>query len=229
MSPHLRRCAGRAGALGLAAALLSGCLSGALKPIVADAERFAARLGAPEGHPPTRALDAPPPPIARPSVPLAGPLVARDLIRGGDLHLRPSEASDGQVEVAQSDGCVWRRADWFAPSAAWRGCGDSRHWRDGRARVSGGEGLWPLRPGAETRWSRQAVSGTGRTLERDAVCRVVDAVAVLREARAPTPAFVVRCEDGKRVRTTWYAPGEGPVAFHRRHRSKGVEEAWIAY
>jgi hypothetical protein len=96
------------------------------------------------------------------------------------------------VRFRESDGCVSTRwGDGFARSDSWAGCADSRNWHTGRA----------------------AVSHTGRRYTRDTVCRVTDAVEVVRAGRAPTPAFVVDCDDGKRVRTTWYAAGEGPVAF----------------
>jgi hypothetical protein len=72
------------------------------------------------------------------------------------------------------------------------------------------------------------VSADDRSYERDTICRVTDAVEVLRAGRPPTPAFVVDCADGKRVRTTWWADGEGPVAFRKTHESKGVEEVWVA-
>jgi hypothetical protein len=37
----------------------------------------------------------------------------------------------------------------------------------------------------------------------------------------------VVCRDGTRTRTTWFAPGEGPVAFRKVHDRDGVEEAWV--
>ena len=218
------------------AAALSGCVGGApmgasplqgLRVAALEAERFAARLFGPAG-PETRPLAASPAPAARPARPLAAPVSARDPRDGAPVTLTPRALGRGAVEVRQSDGCVWRRGDWFAPSTFWRGCGDSDAWRDGEARVAGGAGLWPLRLGAEGRFDRRAVSSTGRRYRRETVCRVDDAVEVLREGRAPTPAFVVNCDDGKRVRTTWWAPGEGPVAFRKTHRNDGVEELWVA-
>jgi hypothetical protein len=143
------------------------------------------------------------------------------------VQLAPRRLAGG-VLIVQSDGCTYRRNDWFAPSIAWRNCGDSKQWHSGTAAVVGGEGLWPLRLGAETRFSRSATSHTGRSHARDTTCRVSETVEVLRTGHAPTPAFVVDCADGKRVRTTWWAPGEGPVAFRKTHEDKGIEELWIA-
>ena len=107
------------------------------------------------------------------------------------------------VRVRRSDGCVWTRwSDGFARSDSCAHAGDGRT-------------------------VHTAVSHTGRRYTRDTVCRVTDAVAVVRAGRAPSPAFVVDCDDGKRVRTTWYAAGEGPIAFRKVHREQGVEEAWV--
>ena len=91
----------------------------------------------------------------------------------------------------------------------------------------GGDGLWPLRIGAQKRWTRTARSSTGRSHQRVTTCNVDDAVEVLRDNHPPTPAFVVACNDGKRERTTWWAPEEGPVAFRVVHGEKGIEELWV--
>jgi hypothetical protein len=177
--------------------------------------------------PETVRLAAPLGPVARPSAPLAGDFAARDLLTGETLRFDVSRTAGG-VRVRQSDGCVWTRADdWFAPSDSWANCDDSVNWRTGSAKVRRTASIWPLQPGAEGRWTRDAVSHTGRSYTRDTVCRVVGAEAVVREGRAPTPAHVVRCTDGKRVRTTWFAPGEGPIAFRKTHETNGVEEAWV--
>jgi hypothetical protein len=192
-----------------------------------EADRFVAALFAGPG-PETRPLAASLPPAAKPRRPLTNAVSARDPRTGAPLRLTPRALGGGAVEVRQSDGCVWRRDDWFAPSTWWRGCGESAAWRDGAATVSGGGGLWPLRIGAEGRFRRRAIASTGRRYERDTLCRVETAVEVLRPGRAPTPAFVVACEDGKRVRTTWWSPEQGPIAFRKTHRDKGVEEIWVA-
>ncbi len=141
------------------------------------------------------------------------------------MRVRPH---GGGVRVRQADGCVWTRAaDWFSPSESWEACGGSKNWSTGSATVAELASIWPLRPGAEGRYRRVATSATGRTYERETVCQVRGAREVLREGRAPTPAFEVACEDGKRTRTTWYAPGEGPIAFRVVHADNGVEEAWV--
>lgn len=223
--------ASRAGAaLGLAMAL-SACSSPApldwARAAAQQADFFAASLFAGPG-PQTRRLVVSPAPATRPARPLTRAIAAVDLRTGATITLQPRAIGARTVEVRQSDGCVWRRDDWFAPSSRWRGCGDSASWRDGSAEVSGGDGLWPLRIGAEGRFRRRATSATGRTLARDTICRVDSAVEVLRADQPATPAFVVACDDGKRVRTTWWAPGEGPIAFRKTHRDKGVEAVWVA-
>jgi hypothetical protein len=183
------------------------------------------------GAPHTRPLAAPPAPVTLPARPLGGSFTAQDLLTGATLRFDVAPegpAAERRVRVRQSDGCVWSRGgDWFAPSSSWSRCDDSRHWNTGRADVRQTASLWPLRPGAEGRWTRRATSPTGQSYTRETVCRVRGAEAVLREGRAPTPAHVVVCRDGKRTRTTWFAPGEGPVAFRKVHDENGVEEAWV--
>ena len=179
------------------------------------------------GRPKTARLATPPAPVARPAAPLAQGFTARDLLTGPTLRFDVSRTGGG-VRVRQSDGCVWTRSgDWFAPSDSWAGCDDGANWATGRAQVRRLASIWPLKPGAEGRWTRNATSHTGRKYTRETVCRVTGAEAVIREGRAPTPAHVVVCADGKRTRTTWYAAGEGPVAFRKSHEKHGVEEAWV--
>ena len=190
----------------------------------ATATRADAGLG-----PHTAPLAAPPAPIPAPQAPLDGDVAAVDLRDGRPLRMAV-ERRGREVRVRQSDGCAWsRRGDWFTPSLGWSGCGGGGPaWRDGAAAVRAHASLWPMRLGAEGRWRRQAVSASGLRFERETVCRVVAAEAVIREGRAPTPAWRVTCDDGGvRTLTTWYAPGEGPVAHVRRHATHGVEQAWV--
>ncbi len=179
-------------------------------------------------QPETVALTAPLAPLPKPAAPLASDFSYQDLLTGETKTMSVSRLRADAVRVRQSDGCVWTRwGDWFAPSDSWAACGESRNWSTGEARVRPSGSLWPLRVGAVARFDRDAVSHTGRSYSRETVCRVVDAVAVKREGHAATPAFVVDCSDGKRVRTTWYAPELGPIAFRKWHEQKGVEEAWV--
>ncbi len=184
-------------------------------------------LFADRGMPQTARLTTPPAPAARPAAQMAASFDARDLLTGETRRFAVARTRDG-VRVRQSDGCVWTRSgDWFSPSDSWAGCGDSANWHTGQAQVRQLASIWPLQPGAEGRWTRSATSHTGRSLARDTVCRVTGAEAVIREERAPTPAHVVTCRDDKRTRTTWFAPGEGPVAFRVVHDGNGVEDAWV--
>lgn len=188
----------------------------------------AARLLDDPTKPETRRLAEPLPPLARPAAPLRDGFAYRDLLTGDTKRMAVTRLGADAVRVQQSDGCVWTRwGDWFAPSDSWAACGDSRNWHTGSAQVRVADPIWPLSVGAEGRFERRAVSHTGRTYTRETICRVRDQVAVVREGRAPTPVFVVDCADGKRVRTTWYAPGEGPVAFRKWQEGDGVEEAWV--
>ncbi len=176
--------------------------------------------------PQTAPLTAPLAATARPAAPLTADFTARDLRTGAVIAFDASRRGSA-VTVRQSDGCVWtRRGDWFAPSATWRNCDDGA-WATGRAEVRETASIWPLTKGAKGGFTRTATSSTGKTYKRDTACRVIGAEAVIRENGAQTPAWVVACQDGKRTRTTWWAPGEGPVAFRKVHEKNGVEEAWV--
>jgi hypothetical protein len=210
----------RATLAALALASLGACAQ------VADAGRAALAMVPGQAAPRTVALSTPPEPAGKPAAPLAGGFTARDLITGGTLAFDVLRQGD-RVAVRQSDGCAWTRADdWFAPSSAWENC-DGGQWATGRAEVRRTASIWPLREGAEGGFTRTATAASGRSYQRDTSCRVAGAEAVVREDGARTPAWVVRCRDGKRTRTTWWAPGEGPVAFRKTHDQNGVEEAWM--
>ncbi|MFN3260693.1 MAG: hypothetical protein ACE37J_09030 [Pikeienuella sp.] len=212
LSP-LRLSAAAAALLGLAAC------AGAPAPV--------ARLAAPAVAPETAPLSGPLAAMAKPRAPLTGDISATNLIDGAPVTLR-ARASGDTVRVVQSDGCAWTRwGDWFAPSDSWANCGESQNWHTGQATVRPVGSLWPLRPGAEAGYVRNATSHTGRTYTRETRCRVTGSEAVIRPSGAATPAHVVACADGKRVRTTWFAEGEGPVAFRAVHEENGVEEAWV--
>jgi len=137
------------------------------------------------------------------------------------------ELKQGGMHVRDADGCQWHRGlDWFAPSLSWRDCGSSRNWHTGTARVSVDRPIYPLRVGSRGAYTRSATSHTGRSYTRTTRCTVENAVEVVRDAGQVTPAYVVACDDGRRERRTWYAPGVGPLAFVQTHHKKGVERAW---
>lgn len=177
-------------------------------------------------HPETQSLAAAIEPVGRPSAPVAS-MTVESLIDGSSNRLSVRSYGNG-MRVQESDGCVWTRADdWFSPSDSWAACGDSKNWHTGQASVRELDSLYPLKVGSIGRYQRQAVSHTGRSYARETRCEVTDAVEVLRPGQAATPAYVVECDDSRRVRTTWYSPDEGPVAYREVHRRNGVEEAWI--
>lgn len=205
-------------------ATLGVAACGPLQPLTQSVARVMGQTPMPE----TQALNRSLAPLPKPAAPLQDGFAYHDLRTGetGQLAVTPLDAD--AVAVRQSDGCAWTRSgDWFAPSDSWTDCGPGQSWRTGKAEVRVQETLWPLEVGAVGRYERDAVSSTGRSYTRATTCTVRDAVAVLRDGQAPTPAFVVECVDGKRVRTTWYAPGEGPIAFRKWHETNGVEEAWV--
>lgn len=178
-------------------------------------------------RPDTQALTAPIPQIAQAPIRNLDSMTVTNLIDGSTMSFSVSSYGNG-VRVRESDGCTWTRSnDWFSPSDSWSQCGDSSNWHTGEATVSQTASLFPMQVGSVGRYQRQARSHTGRTYTRETECEVTDAVEVLRPGRAATPAYVVECDDSRRVRTTWFAPGEGPIAYRESHRSNGLEEAWV--
>lgn len=183
-------------------------------------------LFAPAG-PETQPLSASIKPVQRPGQNAFSSMTVADLENGSRKTFAVKTFGNG-VRVTEGNGCVWTRAgDWFSPSDSWANCGTSKNWHTGQAKVRELEPLYPLRVGSVGSYQRSAVSHTGRSYSRKTVCKVTDAVEVLREGKAATPAYVVRCDDSRRVRTTWYAPSEGPVAYREVHRRNGLEEAWV--
>ncbi|MEL7139486.1 MAG: hypothetical protein AAFP67_10580 [Pseudomonadota bacterium] len=137
------------------------------------------------------------------------------------------QASRNRLSLVEPDGCQSTRfKDWFSPSVAWSGCGTSRNWHKARAEVDVLESLYPLRIGATGQYRRFATSHTGKCSERTTNCLVRDAVT-LDLGRRDADAFEVRCDDGRVERVTWYAPGEGPIAYREAHHRTGVREAWV--
>ena len=165
-----------------------------------------------------------------PTVPRAeaiGSLQVTSLIDGGSRRFEAVPYGSG-VRVRQDNGCVWTRtSDWFSPSDSWANCGNSLNWHTARANVRQRASLYPLRVGSQGRYERRATSHTGLSYRRETVCRVTGAEDLVRPGFPNTPAYVVSCDDGKRVRTTWYAPGTGPVAFTQVSDEDGLEESWI--
>lgn len=165
--------------------------------------------------------------VPQPTMGSLSSMTVSSLMDGSTQSYRVRPFGNG-VRVRESNGCVWTRAgDWFSPSDSWANCGDSRNWHTGQAKVRQLDSLYPLKVGSVGRYERRAVSHTGRTYTRQTRCEVTDAVAVLRPGKAATAAYVVVCNDSRRVRTTWYAPDEGPIAYREVHHRKGVEVAWL--
>lgn len=166
------------------------------------------------------------PPIVAPSRSEFFDRTVENRLSGGSETLR-MHASGRRIRIESAAGCrSTRLLDWFSPSVAWEGCGGSDDWRAGRAKVGVRDPLYPLEVGATGRYRRWATSHTGETSVRTTDCRVADAVTLDLGGRR-ADAFVVACDDGRIERTTWYAPGEGPVAYREAHKRRGLREAWV--
>lgn len=177
--------------------------------------------------PETRPLQSSITPVGKSSADGIPNMTVTSLVDGTRASYSVRQYGNG-VRVMEANGCIWTRAgDWFSPSDSWANCGTSKNWHTGQARVRELDSLYPLKVGSVGRYERRAVSHTGRSYTRETRCEVTDAVEVLRSGRAATPAFVVECDDSRRLRTTWYSPDEGPVAYREIHRKNGVEEAWV--
>ncbi len=178
-------------------------------------------------HPVVQKLTSPIATIKWPSSSEFRSIKARSLIDRSRFNLNVS-GHKGGMKVRETGGCTWTRpADWFSPSTGWANCGTSRNWHTATATVRVTNSLYPLKVGATGVYVRTALSHTGRTHTRTTRCKVTKAVEVLRRGKAATPAFVVACNDGKRLRTTWYAPGIGPIAYREVHNTNGLQEAWV--
>ena len=166
--------------------------------------------------------------VQRPSAGSWSNLTVENRETGAIETLAVSSASSQSLSFLDARGCAYTRAnDWFSPSETWANCGTSTNWRDARASVTTSGSLWPLQVGQTAEYTRRAVSSrTGEQSTRTTRCEVVDAVQVLRHSGELTPAFKVECDDGRRVRTTWWSPEEGPVFYMQRHERRGLEAAW---
>lgn len=206
----------------LAGALLaSGCSVAGL-----DVEMPAGFPGA-APSPTVRALEGSISEAARPVLPGPGRVTVRGLDGTGTRAFSVARYGNG-MRVKEADGCTWTRdRDWFSPSDSWAACGSSDDWHTASARVRVLDPLFPLRKGATGAYERRAVSHSGKVSTRTTRCEVTDAVALVRPGGARTPAFVVVCTDGRVERTTWYAPGEGPLAYREVHERDGVRDAWV--
>ena len=178
-------------------------------------------------QPTTRGLSTSMPEAVRPAGGELRSMTVTSLLDGAVTDFRIQSFGNG-IRVHESNGCIWtRQLDWFSPSDSWANCGTSRNWHTAQASVRELDPLYPLRVGSVGRYERSATSHTGRSYTRETRCEVTGAVEVLRDGHAATPAYVVACDDGRRLRTTWYAPGEGPVAYREVHNKQGLQEAWV--
>lgn len=180
-----------------------------------------------KGRPDTRSLTSALGPVNKPMLRQLRSMNVRDLLSGETRQMRISRAGNG-IRVREPDGCVWTRShDWFAPSDSFAHCGTSQDWHTAQARVLREGSLFPLQVGKSAAYERQAVSWNGKRSTRRTICEVEDAIEVLRPGQNATPALVVGCDDGRVLRTTWYAPGEGPIAYREVSRGRGVRDAWL--
>ena len=176
--------------------------------------------------PKTQGLSAQIQSIAKPVASEFKSISAKSLINGANISLN-MRLSGNSIKVKENNGCSWtRHADWFAPSSGWAKCGVSKNWHTGSATVNLLNSLYPIKVGSTGSYKRSAVSHTGKKYTRTTRCKVTGAVEVI-SGKKVTPAFVVVCNDTSRKRTTWYAPGIGPVAYTEVHHKNGLEEAWV--
>ncbi len=177
--------------------------------------------------PSTQKLSRPIPSISKGSATSISSMEVISLTDGEAVRYNAQPFGNG-VRVTQSDGCIWTRSnDWFAPSDSWAHCGTSLNWHTAQATVRELNSIYPLKIGSTGVYERSAVSHTGRKYTRKTTCEVTDAVDVVRTNGSLTPAYVIVCKNKSRIRTTWYAPSEGPIAYREMHRHKGVEVAWL--
>ncbi len=185
----------------------------------ADAERV--------GFPPTRPVAAALPAIGAPDAGELRSMTVRSLLDGSTAHIALQPEGE-RIRIDDGRGCVATRSrDWFSPSESYTGCGSSAGWSTATGEVRVIDSLYPLELGRTGRYLRRLVSSAGEVSTRETDCAVIDKAAVVRPGRPETATWVVRCDDGRVVRTTWYAPGTGPVAYREEHKTRGVREAWL--
>ncbi len=213
----------RAGSAAALLMLVAGCASSA-----ASLNAGAGPARDQSGWPETRPFAGTLPVVDRPRPALFTSMTAKSLTDGRAKTFDVRAYGRG-VRVRESDGCVWTSAwDWFSPSDSWAQCGASKSWRTAQARTRVIEPLYPLRLGARGVYERRAVStSSGAVSTRQTECEVADQVEVLRAGAPATPAYVVRCDDGRIERVTWFAPDQGPIAYREAHKERGVREAWV--
>jgi hypothetical protein len=177
--------------------------------------------------PQARPVDGVLPAVVTPGANELQDLTVQSLLDGSTAHIAIEPQGEG-IRIADGRGCVsTRQRDWFAPSDGYTGCGSSADWSSATGEVNVLDSLYPLEVGSTGRYLRRLVSATGEVSTRETECAVTDAVAIALPNRPETPAYVVRCGDGRIERTTWYAPGAGPVAYREEKESGGVREAWV--
>ena len=180
------------------------------------------------GWPETQIYSAALPPVERPTLAEFASMDVRTLPRGEALRLDVTPFGAG-VRVRESGGCIWTRAlDWFSPSDSWAFCGASKNWSTAQARVTEVQSLYPLQVGSVGVYQRQATStASGDISERETRCEAKASEAVRRPSGALTPAYRVECFDGRISRISWFAPGEGAIAYREAHYKRGLREAWV--
>ncbi|MCL5776915.1 hypothetical protein M1105_07950 [Limibaculum sp. FT325] len=177
--------------------------------------------------PETRTLERALPPTRAPSADEFRSMTVVSLLDGRSERIRITPFGNG-VRIREESGCISTRVlDWFSPSDSYANCGTSKDWHTASGTVRVIDDLYPLTVGSTGRYERRAVSHTGKVSTRETRCEVTDAVEVQGPGKHARPAYVVTCDDGRVRRTTWYAPGTGPVAYREDHHEDGVREAWV--
>lgn len=179
------------------------------------------------GRPETRALTGTIEPIQEPMLSRLASIRVKNLTNGAVQELDIRRFGNG-IRVHEISGCVWTKAiDWFAPSDSFANCSTSKNWQSATAQVQRTRSIFPMKVGARGTYERRAVSITNKVSNRRTKCRVRDAVEVVLPSGQAVPAYVVRCDDGRVRRTTWFAPGIGPVAYREVHKKRGLRDAWV--
>ncbi len=177
--------------------------------------------------PETKALGTGIAPIGAPMLAQLGSMQVWNVIADQEETLDIRSYGNG-IRTRESNGCMWTRGiDWFAPSDSFSNCSSSANWKTASARVTQTRSLFPLQVGSQAEYDRRAVSSTGKTSERTTSCKATDAVQVSLPSGQAVPAYLVRCDDGRIRRMTWYAHGLGPVAYREEHHKKGLRDAWV--
>ncbi|MDJ0684066.1 MAG: hypothetical protein QNJ84_05165 [Alphaproteobacteria bacterium] len=119
----------------------------------------------------------------------------------------------------ETTGCSWWIAESFTPAARWENCGGG----SGTYDITQEGAIWPLAMQSTVRFDLKGANSKGNTWTRNHRC-TVEAASNVTVPSGSYDAYKVVCADERTVRTSYYAPGVGTVAYSRVNIGSGLAE-----